>query len=218
MTRKNIIFWDIDTQFDFMKSGGKLYMPGAENIIDKISKIRRFALYNGFSIIASTDWHNIQDEEISEEPDYEKSYPQHCIANQKGSERVGYLGNIEIDYIENTKMDEDELRTIADKEQFHIVIRKNQVNVFTNPNTKILLDLIELETIVIYGVALEVCVSITADILLKENIPELIILKDGVKSLGNISDDKIFTEFQQKGVKICEFKNLNSVLGALQQA
>ena len=34
-----LIFWDVDTQFDFMKPEGSLYVPGAETIIDKVSEV-----------------------------------------------------------------------------------------------------------------------------------------------------------------------------------
>jgi hypothetical protein len=28
-----LLFWDVDTQFDFMHPAGKLYVPGTETII-----------------------------------------------------------------------------------------------------------------------------------------------------------------------------------------
>ena len=33
--RNDILFWDVDTQYDFMRPEGKLYVPGAEEIIEK---------------------------------------------------------------------------------------------------------------------------------------------------------------------------------------
>lgn len=218
MIKKNTIFWDEDTQYDFMRSDGKLYVPNAESIIDKISKIRKFALENGFSIVASTDWHSLEDKEISSRPDYKESYPPHCIANQKGAERVGYLGNIDIKYINIYKLPREHLRNLVDREQFHIVIRKNDLDVFTNPNTEPLLDLIKPEMVIIFGVALDVCVSITAHDLLKYGKAELIILADAVKGLGQKPDTEILTEFQQKGIKISRFSELNKILKVYQQA
>ena len=218
MIKKNTIFWDDDTQYDFMRPEGRLYVPDAESIIYKISKIRRFALENGFSIIASTDWHSLEDEEISNQPDYKQTYPPHCIANQKGAERVGYLGNIEIGYIDNSRMSQEQLHKLVESEQFHIVIRKNDVDVFTNPNTEPLLDLIKPETVIIFGVALDVCVSISAHDLLKYGKAELIILADAVKGLGQKPDSEILAELQQKGVKISSFSKLNNILKVYQQA
>ena len=31
-----LLFWDVDTQFDFMHPAGKLYVPGAETIISNL--------------------------------------------------------------------------------------------------------------------------------------------------------------------------------------
>ena len=67
---KDTIFWDVDTQFDFMRPEGRLYVPGAETIIDKMSDVRKFALDCGYSIIADVDWHSVGDDEISDAPDF----------------------------------------------------------------------------------------------------------------------------------------------------
>lgn len=83
--KKNTIFWDVDTQFDFMSPEGKLYVPGAENIIDKVSRTRKFALENGYSIIADIDWHSTDNEEISDTPDFKQTFPPHCMAGAPSS-------------------------------------------------------------------------------------------------------------------------------------
>jgi nicotinamidase-related amidase len=33
--KEDTLFWDVDTQFDFMQPQGKLYVPGAETIIPR---------------------------------------------------------------------------------------------------------------------------------------------------------------------------------------
>ena len=63
--KKDTIFWDVDTQFDFMRPKGKLYVTGAEDIIAKVSEVRKFALENGYSIIADIDWHSLDNKEVS---------------------------------------------------------------------------------------------------------------------------------------------------------
>ncbi|MHC4061694.1 MAG: cysteine hydrolase family protein, partial [Planctomycetota bacterium] len=94
MAEKDTIFWDVDTQFDFLKPEGRLYVPGAAKIIEPISRTRVFALENGYSIIASMDWHSLEDEEISTTPDFKETFPPHCMAFESGSERLGYLGDV----------------------------------------------------------------------------------------------------------------------------
>ena len=34
-----VIFWDVDTQYDFMHADGKLYVPEAERIITNLQRL-----------------------------------------------------------------------------------------------------------------------------------------------------------------------------------
>ncbi|MBN1805634.1 MAG: isochorismatase family protein [Sedimentisphaerales bacterium] len=206
--KNDVLFWDVDTQFDFMCPEGKLYVPGAEEIIDKINLVRKYALDNGFSIVASTDWHRMEDREISYNPDFKKTFPAHCIADKPGSERVGYLGEVPIAYIPNRRTDVEFLRRIGDEEQFHVVIRKQATDVFSNPNTTAFIELISPKRIVVFGVALDVCVDQTLRGLGKFPEVKLFLLKEAVKGLGIRPVDELFKEYKKMGVEITELKVL----------
>src|SRR5579871_1026051 len=39
MSSRKVIFWEVDTQADFMLPGGKLYVPGAERLLPNIRKL-----------------------------------------------------------------------------------------------------------------------------------------------------------------------------------
>ncbi len=205
--KRDMLFWDVDTQFDFMRPQGRLYVPEAENIIEKVSRVRKFALENGFSIVASTDWHGAKDAEISDNPDFKQTFGPHCIADEPGSERVGYLGKLPIEYIPNRKMDVEVLRKLSDKEQFHIVIRKQTTDVFSNPNTAELVELISPKTVVVFGVALDVCVDQALRGLCKFPNMKLCLLKDAVKGLEIRPADELFEEFEQMGIEITELSD-----------
>ncbi len=211
--KKDIVFWDVDTQFDFMRPEGRLYVPGAENIIDQISQVRKFALENGFSIIASTDWHSTDNQEISDNPDFKQTFPPHCMANEPGSERVGYLGELPIEYIPNDKMDADALRKLTNKGQFHIVIRKQDTDVFSNLNTVELIELIAPKMAVVFGVALDVCVDQALRGLCTFPDIKLCLLKDATKGLEIKPADELLDEFRQMGIEITELSNLRRQLG-----
>jgi nicotinamidase/pyrazinamidase len=202
---KKTIFWDIDTQFDFMNPEGKLYMQGAEKIIDKVSQIREFAFDNGYSIIASSDWHSLTDSEISENPDYENTFPPHCLANEPGSKRVGSLGKIKPAYVEFYEMRLTDLKKLVAPEQFHIVIRKHEIDPFSNPNTSVLLGLIRPQKVFVFGVALDFCVDLTVNGLLERNIRDVTVLSDAVKGIGKIPDEEVVNNFIKRGVKVERF-------------
>ena len=206
--KKDVLFWDVDTQYDFMRPRGRLYVPGAENIIEKVSQVRKFALESGFSIVASTDWHRKDNPEISDDPDYKQTFPAHCIADEPGSKRVGYLGELPIEYVSNKKMDAVALKKLSDKEQFHVVIRKQTTDVFSNPNTAALVELVAPKTVIVFGVALDVCVDQALRGLCSFPEIKLYLLRDVVKGLEIRPANELFDEFGQMGIEITELNDL----------
>jgi nicotinamidase/pyrazinamidase len=210
--KRQTIFWDVDTQFDFMQPQGKLYVPGAETIIDKVSAVRKLAFDNGYSMIADIDWHSLDNEEISQSPDFKQTFPPHCMAGEPGSERVGYLGNVPIEYVEIDKMSDYSLKKLVDKDQFHIVIRKESIDAFDNPNTDRLLKLIKPKAVAVFGVALDFCVYYVLRGLVKHEGIKPILLRDIVKGLNSRLEEEIFTELRQMGVVMTAFANFKRQL------
>ena len=209
---KHTIFWDVDTQFDFMRPEGKLYVPGAEEIVGKVSEVRKFAFDNGFSMIADVDWHSTDNNEISESPDFKQTFPPHCMAGSTGSERIGYLGELPIDYIEMDELSKEALQKLIDKEQFHIVIRKESIDAFDNLNTRRLVELVKPMAMVVFGVALDFCVYYVLRGLARYPGIKLYLLKDAIKSLETRPDEEIFDELKKMGVEITEFSDFKRKL------
>ena len=210
--KHDTVFWDVDTQFDFMQPQGALYVPGAETIIEKVSETRRLALDNGCSIIADVDWHTAENPEISDTPDFKETFPAHCMADRPGAERVGYLGELPIGYIQIEKMSTEALRKLIRKDQFHIVIRKEQLDVFENPNTAEIVELISPRKVVVFGVALDFCVYFVVKGLSGLSGIEVCVLSDVTKGLGVRLDDEVFDEFKRMGVKIAKLTDFRRSL------
>ena len=206
--KEQTVFWDVDTQCDFMQPEGKLYVPGAETIIPKVSEVRRFALEGGYSMVADIDWHSRDNEEISETPDLKETFPPHCMAGEPGSERVGFLGDVQIETIEMDEVDADAIQPLIRKEQFHIVIRKNSLDVFDNPNTDKLVKLIEPKRVIVFGVALDFCVYYVVRGLCKFPDIRICVLKDVVKGLEARPEREIFDEFKKMGVEVTEMNSI----------
>src|SRR5690606_3248908 len=92
-----ILFWDVDTQFDFMTppdQGGKLYVrdagdpldEGAEAIVPNLARLSRFARDEDVLRVATGDWHTLDHREIdAESPDFRSTFPPHCLAGEKGA-------------------------------------------------------------------------------------------------------------------------------------
>ena len=202
----NTVFWDVDTQFDFMMPAGKLYVPGAEKIVATVSAARRFALDNGCSIIADIDWHTPDNPEISATPDFKETFPPHCMAGEPGSERVGDLGSVPIHTIDAEEMELDDLRELIRDDLFHVVIRKRTLDVFENPNADKLVDLVKPQKVVVFGVALDFCVACVLEGLARHPNVELALLCDATKGLGTRPEQDIFDEWRQRGVEVTTLK------------
>jgi nicotinamidase-related amidase len=134
------------------------------------------------------------------------------MAGSTGSERVGYLGKIPIEYVDNKKLSTDDLTKLVDKDQFHIVIRKQSLDAFENPNTNRLIKLIKPKAMVVFGVALDFCVYYVLRGLVKHPDVKLHLLIDAVKGLGSRPEEEILDEFRQMRVEITDFEELKRQL------
>ena len=64
------LFWDVDTQYDFMRADGKLYVPDAEQIIPRLKQLTDHAHQAGIRVLASADDHFPGHRELSGRPDF----------------------------------------------------------------------------------------------------------------------------------------------------
>src|SRR3954462_3552935 len=85
MTR---IFWDVDTQVDFMEPSGKLYVPGAREIAPAMERLVDAARAARIVHVASADDHELTDPEISDAPDFQTPSPPPCPRGPRGAEKV----------------------------------------------------------------------------------------------------------------------------------
>jgi len=100
---KKYCFWNVDTQRDFMLKGGKLYVPGAEDLLVGLARLMHFIDLNNLAVGGSFDWHGKDDPEF-------KVYPEHCVEETPGAELVfanvnyiNYFGKVVPDIFSNKK-------------------------------------------------------------------------------------------------------------------
>ena len=70
------VFFDIDTQIDFVYPAGALYVPGAEQILPLIAQLNRKAPM----LISTMDAHSENDPEF-------QIYPHHCVVETVGQQK-----------------------------------------------------------------------------------------------------------------------------------
>ncbi|HET7571839.1 MAG TPA: isochorismatase family cysteine hydrolase [Gaiellaceae bacterium] len=150
------ILWDVDTQVDFMEPSGKLYVPGAKDVAAAMERLVDAARAAGIRHVASADDHELADPEISDSPDFTSTYPPHCLRGTRGAEKI--LETKQRDPLPLTLVPFPPARLAAlvggSRE---ILLLKKSFDVFTNPSTDALLDALDPDEIVVFGVATDVC-------------------------------------------------------------
>jgi nicotinamidase/pyrazinamidase len=146
-----VILWDVDTQVDFMLPHGKLYVPGAEETAPAMKRLVDAARAAGIVHVASADDHELTDVEISEQPDFQTTYPPHCLRGTRGARKIDETEQEDPIPVTLEPLPE---RYFAGRE--FLLLKKN-FDVFTNPNTERLLDWLDPDEIVVFGVATDVC-------------------------------------------------------------
>lgn len=145
------VLWDVDTQVDFMLPDGKLYVRGAEETAAAMRRLVEAARAAGIPHVASADDHELTDAEISEQPDFSTTYPPHCLRGTRGARKIP----------ETEQQDPVPLALQPLPEQWlrgrEFLLLKKSFDVFANPNTDRLLELLDPEEIVLFGVATDVC-------------------------------------------------------------
>jgi nicotinamidase/pyrazinamidase len=146
-----VILWDVDTQVDFILPDGKLYVPGAEETAPAMKQLVDAARAAGIVHVASADDHELTDGEISDAPDFQTTYPPHCLRGTRGARKIAETEQedpvpITLEPLPDRYLDGREF-----------LLLKKSFDVFTNPNTDRLLAHLDPDEIVVFGVATDVC-------------------------------------------------------------
>ncbi len=207
MGNEKLIFWNVDTQVDFVEPEGKLYVEGAEKIKPLWQEITAIAKQKNIRVVNTADFHYPESAELSDEPDFVNTFPQHCMANTCGAEYVAETqpdDAMEFDW--NKEYETFEMV----KSARNIVIRKDAFDVFAgNPYTDNILQMVLPEIVVVYGVTTNVCVN-DAVVGLSKRVKRVIVLKDAIKELPNLPLP--FDDWEKLGVEMMAFKELAAQL------
>jgi nicotinamidase/pyrazinamidase len=198
-----LVFWDVDTLYDFMKSDGKLYVAGSEDIIPAVGRLTSFAHTHRIPIIASADNHEITDPEISDSPDWTSTFPAHCMRGTPGQRKIAESE------LENPLVIEPELQDAGALEQQvrahrgDFLVYKRALDVFTNPNVPALLRSLNPEAVVIYGVATDFCNRYTVEgLMVRLPRAALFLVTDAVRAIYPEEGDRLIADWATRGVRM----------------
>jgi len=197
-----ILFWDVDTQIDFMRPDGKLYVPDAEQIESNLQRLTRASEELSIPVVASADDHTADDAELSDDPDFQETYPPHCMRGTDGVERISHTDREWTAVIEHDPMDEGSLAAALRTSPPRILIHKKRFDVFTNPNTEPLLKALDPERIVVYGVALDVCNRFAIDGMLERGYRNITLVTDATKPIHADQVPALLERWSEAGVEL----------------
>ena len=173
------VFFDIDTQIDFVYPSGALYVPGAERILPVIGALNRHAPL----VISTMDAHSEDDGEF-------QFYPHHCVAGTTGQQKPAI-----------TLIEPRATIPSAAEGARQLILEKQKLDCFSSPHLEPLLAKLGADRYVVYGVVTEICVRFAAFGLLKTG-RGVELVTDAVKALDETAAAAMFAEFTAAGGRL----------------
>ncbi len=143
------VYVDVDTQLDFLYPAGALPVPGAARLLPAIGRLNRHANDSGCPVLSTMDAHFENDPEF-------RDWPPHCVKGTLGQGKPA-----------TTLLDErivvpSVAGEYAISQARQILLEKQALDCFTNPNLSGILNRLGAERYLVYGVATEYCVRLAA--------------------------------------------------------
>ncbi len=199
---RKLIFWDVDTQYDFMMPDGKLYVTGAETLANNLERLTGYARSHGLQICGSVDYHVVSDPEISDKPDYHDTFPPHCLQGTPGQEKIAATKLVNPLWIDSKRYEVNYLKSLFESHHGEIIFRKQKFDVFSNPNVLGVLEFLKPTDIVVYGVALDVCDAHAIEGFLKIGGYNIYLVRDAVKPIYEDKGRELVQSWTKRGVRI----------------
>jgi nicotinamidase/pyrazinamidase len=175
------LFFDIDTQIDFMFPSGALYVPGAEKLLPLIATLNRMAVSSGGKVISTTCAHDEDDAEF-------RVWPPHCVIGTVGQAKPASL------LLENRCVVPREEAPLAVAAAGQIVLEKAQLDLFSNPNTDGVIRALNPDECIVYGVVTEYCVMKCAMGLLDRGY-KVSLVREGIQCLSEADAGSLLQDF-----------------------
>jgi nicotinamidase/pyrazinamidase len=191
MPEPRIVFWEVDTQADFMLPGGALYVPGAEKTLPNLKRLVDAARSGRVFLVSSACHHSPDDPEF-------KTFGPHCIRNTPGA-RIVPEGLTENALRVPSADKFDWPRDLDSRRQ--VVVEKQALDVFTNPQTNDLVERLGDAHYVVFGVVTEYCVGLAAKGLLQRG-HRVSVVKDAIETLDRSAGTRTLDELKALGADL----------------
>jgi nicotinamidase/pyrazinamidase len=191
MASGKVIFWEVDTQADFMLPGGKLYVPGAERLLPNIRRLTDAARQGRAFLVSHGCYHTPDDPEF-------KTFPPHCIKGTPGSAYVPEALTEKVITIPNDPT-ATLPRDLSQYQQIHL--EKQTLDIFESRHADELVKRLgDDKEFVVFGVVTEYCVRLAAKGLLERG-RRVSVVKDAIETLKAEDGARTVAELQALGAR-----------------
>ncbi len=192
MVSRDVIFWEVDAQADFMLPGGKLYVPGAEKLLPNIRRLTNAARKGQVFLVSHGCFHATDDPEF-------KIFPPHCVKGTAGAELVPEALTEKVARVPN----DAGARLPDDLYAYQqILLEKQTLNIFESRHADALVQRLGSQAeFVVFGVVTEYCVSFAVKGLLARG-RRVAVVKDAIETLKPEDGQKTIAELEQLGARL----------------
>ena len=187
---RGTVFFDVDTQVDFMLPVGALYVPGAEHLIPALARLAQFARERRIPVISTADAHAPRDPEFQQ-------WPPHCVAGTLGQQKVAETLSPGAVTIPNTG---EELPPAWEKAP-QVIVEKQTLDAFRTHTLSRVLEQRRGSRFVVYGVVTEYCVLCAAQGLLSRG-EQIDIVTDAIRAIDSAQGRKVLDDLQAAGARL----------------
>jgi nicotinamidase/pyrazinamidase len=209
--RSQLLFWDVDTLNDFIWPNGKLYVTGSEEIVPALRALTSFAHEHQIPILASADNHMLSDPEISEHPDWKITFPPHCMRGTPGQQKIAETSLRNPMVLDREPLEKAQLARAVLSHQGDFLILKGTLDVFGNPNTSTIVETLDPQVIVLYGVATDFCVKYAVEGLL-QRLParRMHVVTDVIRPIYPEEGERLLAHWRTAGVQMITSREICS--------
>jgi len=191
MVSGKVIFWEVDTQKDFMLPGGKLYVPGAEKLLPNIRKLTQAAREGRVFLVSHGDYH------AADDPEFE-TFPPHCVKRTPGAE---YVPEALADKVVRIPNDANAALPPDLFQSQQILLEKQTLDIFESRHADSLVERLPRDAeFLVFGVVTEHCVALAAKGLLKRG-RRVSVVTDAIETLKQEDGQKAIAELQVLGAR-----------------
>jgi nicotinamidase/pyrazinamidase len=191
MLSRNLVFWEVDTQADFMLPGGKLYVPGAERLLPNIRRLTDAARQDSVFLVSHGCYHGKDDPEF-------KTFPPHCIKGTGGADLVPEALTERVITVAN----EPAAGLPQDLSQYQqILLEKQTLDIFASRHAGLLVERLGRDAeFIVFGVVTEYCVRFAAKGLLERG-RRVSVVRDAIETLKAEDGQRTLGELQVLGAE-----------------